>query len=759
MAGRNWTKEQSDAIRFRGGNLLVAAGAGSGKTSVLVERVVRLIGAGGAGEAANAGENAPNAAGAGAPPPVGIDRLLIVTFTNAAAAEMKERIAAALTAGLEALEEEAGSASKQSERLRRQLILLGSASISTIHAFCMSVIKENLNQIAGLDSAFRLMDGAEAALLKADALNEVLEEKYAEEGNTSFAALVESFGAGRDDRGIGETILSVYDFVQSAPWPDEWLRAHTALFCIRSGAEFSASVWAREITERLAEGLDALTAVLAHEREILFECLRDDGKRREVMRLIDQIGRLRVRCEDRLAWAGSPAEDDEPGITDRAESDADAPAPADWDSLRAAVLALGRMECLRPRAARGEDPETKLGREAVKAAVDRFLNDVTRRYFQLDTPAIIEEFERSHALLLELSDVVGAFSRKFAELKKARSVLDFNDLEHFALEILLTRDTDEGVDEGADAGAAPRAARHAQASLPRLIPTEAALSYQKRYAEVLVDEYQDSNLVQEYIIRAVSKQAEARGGVGGSVFMVGDVKQSIYRFRQAMPELFLEKYRTYRPSSGGFGAQSPRETQSPRSERDKRDAPGTKILLYRNFRSDPGILRYINTLFGGIMSRRVGDLDYTEEEWLLPGAAAADEGEAAAKTSVPGVAAKTGSSRPVVEVHVISKKAPDTAADMDHANDTGDGEGDGDGDGTGGSGADGDADGEARENESNVIYEARLVAQKIAELMCSARPPDPDGLPNSDGLRDPDGLSDPDGLPRPLAYRDMVVLM
>ena len=246
MPERNWTPEQSEAIEYRGKNLLVSAGAGSGKTSVLVERVIRLVGA---------GERESD---------IGLDRLLIVTFTAAAASEMKERIAAALFERLERLEDSrfaAENAGEAADYLRRQLILLESASISTIHSFCLRIIKDNINLIGGLDSDFRLMDDAEASLLRADALDAVLEDKYAE-GGDSFSNLVESFSMGRDDRGVAEIILRTHMFAQSAPWPDEWLESMAGMFDIKTGNEFAGSAWAGLLAEKLAGALDTLMAAL-----------------------------------------------------------------------------------------------------------------------------------------------------------------------------------------------------------------------------------------------------------------------------------------------------------------------------------------------------------------------------------------------------------------------------------------------------------------------------------------------------------------
>jgi len=730
MSGRKWTAEQLNAINHRGGNLLVAAGAGSGKTSVLVERVIRLIGAGAAGDG-SVGAGTPCKADAAADAGsdyIGLDRLLIVTFTNAAAAEMKERIAAALTERLEEIEnrqletifikttvtsnadessgesgEDGGNSGdsmdgyggggsngvggengyggdrdesadssyggddseedyggdsgngsefyeKRAERLRRQLILLDIASISTIHSFCHSVIKDNIHAVDGLDSGFRLMDDAEASLLRADALDDVLEEKYADETDESFTALVDSYVTGRDDRNIADVILRVFQFARSAPWPDEWLENMTSLFNVQSERDFCVSVWAGLILDRLAEELDSLNAVLRFYGDTIMQCIKNEKSKKEALHAIDELTRIRGLCGQAVNAlnsdnAESKSYNEYANVADNVDN-SDSAVDADnikqvknWRKLRGAIAALGDMACLCPRAARNEGEEIKIGREAVKAAVRQFTGGVVKDYFRLEIDDVRDEFTRSYALLRELSSVVGAFAQRYADLKRGRAVVDFNDLEHFAIKILLKRDAVTG----------------------RALPTEAAAAYRKKFAEVLIDEYQDINLVQEYILQAVSGGSDlygCTGGKKGSVFMVGDVKQSIYRFRQAMPEIFIKKYLTYKTvkntvdnntlnltvGNGEDGIANGNDADGITfgnaddgitvgndagdiigvgvADAQNRQPEGEKILLYKNFRSEPHILTFVNLLFSAVMSKKAGELDYTKEEWLLPGVGA-----------------------------------------------------------------------------------------------------------------------------------------
>jgi ATP-dependent helicase/nuclease subunit A len=739
-------------------------------------------------------------------------------------------------------------------------VLLGNSSISTLHSFCLNAIKENFHLIDGLDPNFRLLDSAEEALMKSDALELALEEKYAGPFDERFETLAESFGDSRDDRNMARIVLETHNFAQSHPWPDNWLSEMAEKAHIASEAEFDASIWNREILALCADGLDSLLETLLRNRDALLECCAKAADAQAAQNTIGRLKRLHGRLCERMAdgrpdapLGGHPPE-------------ASRQLPPTWREVRGAVAELGDMSELRPRARRGEDDERKMAREAVKSAVNTFRADVAEPFFRLDMPDIIKEFERLYALLSELKDVVIKFGKKYEAEKRKKAVLDFNDLEHLALEILTTKpdraakmpaaEPDRAADAPANApNAEPDRAADAPANAPNasalpiasatvvpLLPTSTALAYRRKYAEVLIDEYQDSNLVQECIIKAVSggdcKGGDSMGrgdcgaaqGFGGALraaagntFMVGDVKQSIYRFRQAMPELFMGKYRAYQKCAGvtyagsantgaanadlaGIGAAStasagtgvadigaagtgaanadfagtgsadasparaqpspPEAAGAAREDGEGRCgagggdlAAGTKITLYRNFRSNPQILNFVNAVFSKIMSREAGDLDYTRDEWLLPGAPAESgaAAESAATASEGGAHIGWGGGRDdAVEVHLISKKrsadtdasAPanatanasaNTAASAP-ANTTANADADVDAAADAADAADADAAGSA-ESELSATYEARLVAQRIAELVGTA------SVAGSAGAR------------RPLAYGDIAILM
>ena len=714
MAQRNWTAEQQEAISFRGNNLLVAASAGSGKTSVLVERVISLI----TGETEHGFD---------------LSALLIVTFTNAAAAEMKERIADALVRLQDETENQLTgyrehgrvfSADEiyqnlvaRSERMKRQRLLLGNADISTIHSFCLNLIKDNIHLI-DLDPNFRLVDPAESALMKMDVLEDVLEEKYAEESNSSYAALVESFGDGRDDSAIGDVILQIYSFVQSYPWPNDWLEEMTEKMNIPTEEAFQASVWYAEILSAYIDGITSLYHTIRVHGDALLSCFKKEAPLAEAVAGMNRIQHFyRELTAAQTAGAYSTADNG----AGSAAQDTGASVVVSWERLKEMSASLGDLSCLCPRAGKGEEPEIKQSREEIKAAVKEFAEEIQHQFFHLDIKDILQEFRQNHELIRELSDVIMRLTEKYSKTKHKRAVLDFNDLEHLAIQILYKKNGEE------------------------LSLSEAALRYQKKYAMVLVDEYQDSNLTQEYIIAAVSS--------GNNTFMVGDVKQSIYRFRQAMPELFLNKYKTYRaPDKTQNKCQCKRESEwdraperKPEWERDRENenadigtqknmdetCPGNKILLYTNFRSEPQILSFINVLFSKVMSQKAGELDYTQEEWLIPGLSETeDDSKCSSK----------------VEIHMISKAKPEEENDSSEISKSSESAesvkiselsepslSD--------ESSESDESREASEIAETVVYEARLVAEQISRLLKTMQIPEKNGT-----YRD-------------LKYQDIAILM
>ncbi|NLU27596.1 helicase-exonuclease AddAB subunit AddA [Acetivibrio thermocellus] len=509
-----WTDEQWEAITGNEKSLLVSAAAGAGKTAVLVERIIRKI---------TDEEN-----------PVDIDRLLVVTFTNAAATEMRERIAQAIS---EKLEENPGSAN-----IQRQLTLLGKACITTIHSFCLEVIRSNFQQI-NIDPGFRIADETESRLMKLEALDEVFEEQYENE-NEDFFELLECYGGNRDDRALQDMVLNLYDFIQSSPWPEEWLEKMTESMNIPDGTDFGKTLWGSVLLSSVKIELEGLKEMISRALEILKDASGLEKYRAVYMEDLANVDALLKLLNE--------------------ESE------MQWDRIFNALQ--GFEFATLPRCGREVDKDkqeiVKKIRDDVKQRIRKFREKVITSV----SNEIISDLKALYPKMKCLANLVKQLAEKYAEKKNRKSVVDFNDLEHFCLEILTERKEDGSI-----------------------IPSRTAISYRERFAEILVDEYQDSNLVQETIINMISKGDDASPGV----FMVGDVKQSIYRFRQARPELFLEKYNTYLPDKG---------------------SPCRKIILSRNFRSRREVIDAVNFLFKQIMSTGAGELDYTDAEALNFGA-------------------------------------------------------------------------------------------------------------------------------------------
>ena len=497
-----WTEEQQKVIDLRDRNILVSAAAGSGKTAVLVERIIRKI--------------------TEEPRSVDVDRLLIVTFTEAAAAEMKERIGAAIE---QKLKERPGDT-----RLEQQATLIHSAEITTIHSFCLSVIKDHFHVI-GIDPGFRIAEEGELKLLKQDVLDEMLEEYYAE-GGEEFLAFVERFGTGRNDRKIEEIILRLYEYSRSYPQPERWLDS-----CVRAYETGRNEDLVRRAAERVRSRVRDIRHVLERALKI---CEEADGPYMYCEML-----------EEDLESAGR---------LEKEES---------FDSLYELVTGFFWKRL----SAKKDDTVSEEKKEAVKKIrnqAKKLLKELQETYFYTAREAWSKDMEAAYPSMRMLSELVGRFAEMFREKKRDRNIIDFSDMEQFALAILTVEKDGE------------------------LIPSPSAKEYQERFEEVMIDEYQDSNLVQETILTSVSKVSR---GIY-NVFMVGDVKQSIYSFRLSRPELFMEKYHTYSLSDG--------EKQ--------------RIDLHKNFRSRAEVLDSVNYLFRQIMRKDMGGIEYDDSAALYAGA-------------------------------------------------------------------------------------------------------------------------------------------
>lgn len=515
-----WTAKQREAIEADGMNLLVAAAAGSGKTSVLVERIIRKL----LDEKNN----------------IDIDELVVVTFTRAAAGEMRERIAAALN---ERLRE-----NPTSRRLERQLVLLNAASISTFDSFCQSVVKKNFHQL-DIDPKFRIASEPELALIRHDVLEDLFEDNYSE-GTADFLAFVDAYANERGDSRIYEMILGLYNFSGSQPQPVLWLNNLVKAFDLPADGTFTGEKWLAIIIGKcrllVNEGRDIYRELLQMAEASGFD-FRLENYRQE-LGCIDSFERALEEFK---------------------------PTEAGWEQLRTAVYAI-KFERLKSA------PKGQTIDEAVKEYLDRLRNKfkaavkgILEDYFTAAHDEVMADIGKVRPYIAELCRLTLEFGRRFSQVKRQRTIVDFNDMAHYCLAVLCDSYNENMPPE-------------------EMRPSAAAQLLRDKYQEIMCDEYQDTNGVQETILRLVSRD--------NNFFVVGDVKQSIYRFRSADSDLFLEKYTTY--TDGG--------------------AVDRRVLLAQNFRSRRNVLEGVNFIFRQLMSPEVVELAYSENEQLNVGREFAD---------------------------------------------------------------------------------------------------------------------------------------
>jgi len=491
-----WTREQEEAVYARNSNLLVSASAGSGKTAVLTERIMQLI----------------------VQDKVDLDKMLVVTFTNAAAGEMRERISAALLAELE----KGNGSEEREEHLRKQINLLSRASISTIHSFCMEVARRYFHVI-DLEPDFRVADAGEADLIKMEAAEELLEEEY-EKSSRLFLELVEMFGGSKYDTPLQDMILHVYEFIQRQPYPLQWLKEKVQDFAVNAD-EFEKSPWAEAVLRQVKMQLRA-------GRELFEEAL-------SLSRRTEGLQGYRNVLVNDLLLVDNTLQAAEKGIRSLY---------CETDKVKFKNL---------PKA--GKDADTRL-KEQVKDFRDKGKDAVRKALEVMQARSPVDycaDLNELYPYMEYLYQLVADFSHKYREKKREKGLVDFDDLEHLALEILADEDI--------------------------------AREYRRQYEYIFVDEYQDSNLVQETVLNFIKRE--------DNLFLVGDVKQSIYRFRLADPTLFIEKYENFEPGEG---------------------ARNRRIDLRVNFRSREGIIDAVNYVFSCIMSRDFGEIDYDEKARLFP---------------------------------------------------------------------------------------------------------------------------------------------
>lgn len=524
--GMKFTPEQQRVIELHNSNILVSAAAGSGKTAVLVERIIRMI---------CDGEH-----------PADIDRLLIVTFTNAAAAEMRERIAAGITARLEA--------DPGNEHIQKQSALLHNAQITTIDSFSLFLIRNHFNEI-GLDPDFRVADEGEIKLLQQEVLAQLLEDAYAgqfvPEAPEQFHACVEYFCPGGRESVLEQHILNLSRYAGSFPWPAEWLEERKNDYAAGDMEALVHSDYGQYLTERVNRTVEGCLEKL---REVKRLCELPDGPY-----MYGELTEAEIEQLERLT-----------SCKDLEEQAAKVPA-----------VTFARLPSKKDDSV---DPAKRELAKAIRNSVKDTLSDLSESYFKTPLELAVEQGKACREPLRMLLDLVLEFDRRLLAAKQERHLIDFSDMEHYALQILLKR---EKVEETGSIGTDRAKTKY------RIVPSDVAMEYRQYFQEILIDEYQDSNLVQEYLLSAISGEEEGRY----NRFMVGDVKQSIYKFRLARPELFLEKYDTYQ-ETGDL----------------------CRIDLAKNFRSRIQVVDAVNDVFSRIMSREIGGIAYDDKAALYPGA-------------------------------------------------------------------------------------------------------------------------------------------
>lgn len=499
-----YTADQLKVISLHNRNLLVAAAAGAGKTAVLVERIIRMLLSG----------------------KTDIDRLLVVTFTKAAAAEMKERIGLAIKKEL--------SLDPDNEHLQKQDALLHHAKITTIDSFCQSVLSNHFEEV-GVDPAFRVADENEIRLMKGDIISELLEERFAK-GQEEFELFAEVFrDKGNGNAKMEEIVEELYNYAVSFPWPLEWLEHCTDAYRVETIEELNEQDWMKEFFLECKGYVEETASLCQNALEV---CLEPDGP----VQYEPTIQAILDFCEELSG---------EPNYSGMSEVFANKP-----------VFKLSASR-------QGDGALRKKSKSFIDQA-RKLLEELEKKYFCYRPENVLQQFRNCRPIVEMLKELTIEFYERFSECKKEKNLVDFSDLEHYALQIFLEKK--DGV----------------------YVPTQTALEYRNFFEEIMIDEYQDSNLVQELLLQSISREDEGCP----NRFMVGDVKQSIYRFRLARPELFLEKYEKY----------------------SEMDSTYQKIDLHKNFRSRKEVLDTVNELFYVLMRKEVGHINYDEQAALNLGA-------------------------------------------------------------------------------------------------------------------------------------------
>ncbi len=502
-----FTPDQQKVIDLHHRNILVSAAAGSGKTAVLVERIIRMV-----CDETN---------------PVDIDRLLIVTFTNAAAAEMRERISLGIAAMQEAFPE--------SEHIERQATLLHNAQITTIDSFCLYLIRNHFHEI-GLDPAFRVADEGEIKLLKQDVLSEMLEEYFAGK-EEAFFECVEFFCTNGKEKALEDLILKLHQYASSNPWPEKWLKDCLSIYNVETVEELENSSLGQYVQEYLRRLADSCAKTMEKIKRL---CEEPDGPYMygELMEQeLEQLQKLQS-CTSLREW-----------------------------EVKLEALVFKSLSTKKDSSVNAEKREQA---KNLRNGVKKTLNGAKDQFFGSLLTTSVEQIKLCKEPVGMLIALTLDFGERMQQKKRERKLLDFSDMEHYALDILLEQEGEE------------------------IRPSKVAREYQEFFKEILIDEYQDSNLVQEYLLLAISGEAKQKY----NRFMVGDVKQSIYKFRLARPELFMEKYKSY----------------------SLQDSDCQRIDLSQNFRSRDTVIETVNSVFERLMSDEIGGIAYDNHAALHVGA-------------------------------------------------------------------------------------------------------------------------------------------
>ncbi len=536
-----WTKEQNQAIKKEGSNILVSAAAGSGKTSVLVERIINKI----------VNEK------------IDIDKILVVTFTNAAASEMKQRILNALYKKIEE--------NPDSENLHKQILLINRANISTIHSFCLNVIRNNFFEL-GMSANFRVGDTTEIEIMKQEAIEKIFEDKY-EINDKNFLELLDKYTTYRDDQPLKDLIIKTYEFSDYMPLPNKWLCDATNEFNI-DVADFADTKWGKIILQNAKDKID--------------DCILSlETVKNKISGIVDLVDFSTLINED---------------INDLKQINFE-----NWDDCYNRIQQKIWNSWPRKSKLTEEEKELKENAKAIRDDTKEVFTKDVSKLICYNSKDAISDVKDMYFTMQSIKDLSLQFEEEFEKKKREKNIIDFSDIEHLALKLL--------IDENGN-------------------PTEIAKKYE--FNEIMIDEYQDSNLIQEKILNSISN--------GKNIFMVGDVKQSIYRFRQARPDLFLKKYNNYEKVIDNINKDNGQivniekdnnvnnmenNLQDEINQNDKSNFESitdqrtdnkitndTKILLYNNFRSRKNVLNLTNAIFQNIMSKELGEIEYNEQEYL-----------------------------------------------------------------------------------------------------------------------------------------------